>query len=174
MEPSWQITTKLIGYAELGIYASSFIHFWQVGYAVQAIPMSEIFFPALGVIREASWGWKQNEQCYRHAFLVGGIPTLWKIWKSVGISIPNVQYGKLKDVPNYKADFIVVILLDVKVVRTTRPSLRLKKLCFFLGSNLICHGKSVIATSQNGLQLWKRITVMRWSHRKCRWSVSVG
>ena len=38
-------------------------------------------------------------------FLVGGPgPPLWKIWKSIGVIIPNIS-GKIKNVPNHQPDF---------------------------------------------------------------------
>ena len=42
-----------------------------------------------------------------YCWLVVG-PPLWKIWKSIGMIIPNIyiyMYGKIKNVPNHQSDY---------------------------------------------------------------------
>ena len=48
-------------------------------------------------------GLQQATQFHGLSWLVAGMPTLWKIWKSVGMIIPN-KCGKIKNVPNHQSD----------------------------------------------------------------------
>ena len=55
--------------------------------------------------------------------LVGGIPTLWKIWKSVGISIPNVWENRTCSKPptRYVSKLWILILTMWTAVVSSYP-----------------------------------------------------